>query len=124
VNVHRRRDIIIRCLVEYLGETGEELIKDYQGVGQEAAKEDFSNHLMKIAVIHPSVARDNEDVHVSFIVEGTEVLEDCKTVTNACLLLMGVIYAVNLSYPVKLKYTFEVFQKLFLELDNLKMSAK
>ncbi|CAL8308629.1 unnamed protein product [Arctogadus glacialis] len=30
VNEPRRRDIIIRCLVEYLGESGEELIKDYQ----------------------------------------------------------------------------------------------
>lgn len=80
---------------------------------------------MKIAVIHPSVAQENQGpAYVSVIIEGTEVLEDCRSVTNACLLLMGVIYAVNLSYPLKLKYTFEAFQKLFLELDVLKMSAK
>ena len=79
--------------------------------------------MMKITVIHPNVAQENQDpVYVSVIIEGTEVLEDCVSVTNACLLLMGVIYAVNLSYP--LKYTFEVFQKLFLELDILKMSPK
>ncbi|XP_051272765.1 uncharacterized protein LOC127372883 [Dicentrarchus labrax] len=124
-HVDGRRDIIIRCLVEYLGESGEELIKDYQDVSQEAVKEDCSNHMMKITVIHPNVAQENQDpVYVSVIIEGTEVLEDCGSVTNACLLLMGVIYAVNLSYPLKLKYTFEVFQKLFLELDILKMSAK
>ena len=96
-----------------------------QDVGQEAVKEDCSNHTMKITVIHPNVAQENQDpVCVSVIIEGTEVLEDCRSVTNACLLLMGVIYAVNLSYPLKLKYTFEVFQKLFLELDILKMPAK
>ncbi|XP_076732440.1 uncharacterized protein LOC143413388 [Maylandia zebra] len=125
-HVDGRRDIIIRCLVEYLGESGEELIKDHQeDVSQEALKEDCSNHMMKIIVIHPNVAQENKDpVNVSVIIEGTEILEDCGSVTNACLLLMGVIYAVNLSYPLKLKYTFEVFQKLFLELDILKMSPK
>ncbi|RXN38553.1 sterile alpha motif domain-containing 3-like protein [Labeo rohita] len=81
--------------------------------------------MTKIIVIHPNVAQENQDpVNVSVIIEGTEILEDCRSVTNACLLLMGVIYAVNLSYPLKLKYTFEVFQKLFLELDILKMSPK
>lgn len=95
-----------------------------QDVSQEALKEDCSNHMMKI-VTHPNVAQENQDrLNVSVIIEGTEILEDCGSVTNACLLLMGVIYAVNLSYPLKLKYTFEVFQKLFLELDILKMSPK
>ncbi|KAL6479431.1 hypothetical protein MHYP_G00128640 [Metynnis hypsauchen] len=128
VNEHHvdgRRDIIMRCLVEYLGESGEELIKDYQDISQEAVKEDCSNHMMKITVIHPSVAQETQDpVYVSVIIEGSEVLDNCRSVTNACLLLMGVIYTVNLRYPLKLKYTFEVFQKLFLELDILKMSAK
>ncbi|XP_041859729.1 uncharacterized protein LOC121651524 [Melanotaenia boesemani] len=61
---------------------------------------------------------------VSVIIEGTEVLTDCKSVAKACLLLMGLIYAMNLSYPTKLRYTFEVFQKLLLKLDCLKMSPK
>lgn len=96
-----------------------------QDVSQEALKEDCSNHMMKIIVIHPNVAQENQDpVKVSVIIEGTEILEDCGSVTNASLLLMGVICAINLSYPLKLKYTFEVFQKLFLELDILKMSPK
>ncbi|CAL8377978.1 unnamed protein product [Gadus morhua 'NCC'] len=61
VNEPRRRDIIIRCLVEYLGESGEELIKDYQDVSQEAVKEDCSNHMMQINVIHPNVAQEIQD---------------------------------------------------------------
>ncbi|KAL4008579.1 hypothetical protein ACER0C_002431 [Sarotherodon galilaeus] len=77
-HVDGRRDIIIRCLVEYLGESGEELIKDHQDVSQEALKADCSNHMMKIIVIHPNVAQENQDpVNVSVIIEGTEILEDC-----------------------------------------------
>ena len=96
-----------------------------QDVSQEAVKEDCSQHLMEIIVIHPNVTHENQNPsYVSVIIEGKEVLEDCRSLANACPLLMGVIYAVNLSYPLKLKYTFEVFQKLFLELDILKMSSK
>ncbi|CAI5669380.1 unnamed protein product [Oreochromis niloticus] len=69
-HVDGRRDIIIRCLVEYLGESGEELIKDHQDISQEALKEDCSNHMMKIIVIHPNVAQENQDpVNVSVIIE-------------------------------------------------------
>lgn len=45
-------------------------------------------------------------VSVTFVTcQGKEVLQDCRSLTNASLLLMGVIYAVNLSYPLKLKYS-------------------
>ncbi|KAJ8246207.1 hypothetical protein GJAV_G00264920 [Gymnothorax javanicus] len=79
---------------------------------------------MKIIVIQNVAQVDQCPSYVSVVIEGKEVLEDCRSVTNACLLLMGTIYAVNLCHPLKLKYTFEVFQKLFLELDILKMSSK
>lgn len=96
-----------------------------QDVSHETVRDDCSRHIMKIVVIHPSTAQENRDPSdVSIITEGREVLEGCRCVANACLLLMGVIYALNLTYPLKLKYTFEVFQKLFLELDILKMSSK
>ena len=58
---------------------------------------------------------------VSIVIEGTEVLDNCGSVAKACLVLMGIINAVNLSYPPKTKDTFEVFQKLLLELDVLKL---
>ncbi|XP_036965761.1 uncharacterized protein LOC119025861 isoform X1 [Acanthopagrus latus] len=124
-HIEGRRDIIIRCLVEFLGESVEELIKEYEDVSQEAVKEDCSQHLMKVIVICQNLEQESQDLsYVSVVIEGKEVLEDCRSVANACLLLMGVIYAVNLSYPLKLKYTFEVFQKMLLELDALKMSSK
>lgn len=66
---------------------------------------------------------DGEPV-VSIVLEGSKVLSKCENTAKACSLLMGLIYALNLQYPSKLKYTFEVFQKPFLELDGLKLSPK
>lgn len=35
--------------------------------------------------------------------------------------MLGLIYALNLSYPLELRYTFKVLQKLFLGLDGDKL---
>lgn len=82
----------------------------------------IENHMMKIAIIGDrSTGPDNW--MTAIVVEGTKCLAE-KDIARCCALLMGVIYALNLSYYKKLKYTFEVFQKLFLDLDGLRPSAK
>lgn len=90
------------------------------------SSERTAEHVMKIVVLRGSAAHEGPaDVSIIIIIiEGSEVLDDYRCVSKACLLLMGFIYAMNLSYPPKRKYTFEVFQKLFLELNVLKMSPK
>lgn len=61
---------------------------------------------------------------VGIVIEGVEVLHDLGDIATACALLMGVIYALNLSYPQELKAFFEVLQKIFLHLDASRLSIK
>lgn len=116
--VSQRRDLIISCLIEYLGESNEDLFFKCQ-------EEDryLNPQTLKILLVHSPVDQvDPVDIAIS--VDGTEVLTDIENKWKACVLLMGVIYALDLKYPAKLKNTFEVFQKLFLELDPKRLLAK
>uniref|UniRef100_A0A3B3RSE1 Uncharacterized protein n=2 Tax=Paramormyrops kingsleyae TaxID=1676925 RepID=A0A3B3RSE1_9TELE len=114
--IETRRDAVIRNLILYLGEVAENLFKD----SKDGNQEDFSNSLMTI-LVH---GNGDEEPDVSIVLEGSKVLTKCQNTAKACALLMGLIYALNLQYPSNLKYTFEVFQKLILDLDGLKLSPK
>ncbi|XP_058481853.1 sterile alpha motif domain-containing protein 3-like isoform X1 [Solea solea] len=111
--VERQREIAIRCLMVYLGEKEEDLFKQYWDV--EELDADLAMQVMKIAIIGDGCA--------TIVVEGTKILQGID-VARSCALLMGVIYALNLRYPKQLKFTFEAFQKLCLELDGQKASSK
>uniref|UniRef100_A0A8C6LU60 Uncharacterized protein n=1 Tax=Nothobranchius furzeri TaxID=105023 RepID=A0A8C6LU60_NOTFU len=65
---------------------------------------------------------DPEDIGV--LIEGVETLTGVGNIAQACALLFGLIYCLNLSYPPELKCTFEVFQKILLNLDGQKLSSK
>ncbi|KAL6463315.1 hypothetical protein MHYP_G00277060 [Metynnis hypsauchen] len=83
---------------------------------------DVTEHILKILVIHGA---DGEDpVDVSILLDGAEILPGCCNTAKACVLLLGPIYALNLASSPTLRYTFEVLQKLFLELDVIKLPPK
>lgn len=81
----------------------------------ESQSGDLESWVMKIIVTKGTTASD--PASTTIIIEGTEVLQGLD-VPRACALLMGLIYAFNLSYPRELKYRCEVFQKVFLKLDQ------
>ncbi|CAI5692184.1 unnamed protein product [Oreochromis niloticus] len=115
-SVETRREVAIHCLMVYLKEKEEDLFRE-----QLDDEEQFPEEVVKIVVTRraavslPAVAK--------IVIEGTAVLEDLD-VPRACALMMGLICALNLSYPKQVKNTLEVLQKVFLELDGLKASPR
>ncbi|XP_035525943.1 uncharacterized protein LOC118338089 [Morone saxatilis] len=111
-SVMKKRDVTLRCLIEYMGESVQELISDYYRTAEDQVHEDLNTQGMRIYVCHQPDA-------VGIIIDGTPVLTGLENMSRACCLLLGLTYALNLDYPPKLAKTFEVFQRLFVGLDML-----
>nr|XP_033948406.1 uncharacterized protein LOC117453630 isoform X2 [Pseudochaenichthys georgianus] len=110
-SIDMRRDSVIRSLILYLGEKQQDLFEDCL----EDSRSDATEHVLKILVVHG--ANGEDPVDAALLLEGREMMPGCGSTAEACTLLMGLIYALNLAYPPTLRYTFEGFQKLFLGLD-------
>ena len=56
------------------------------------------------------VLRDGHDLSppkdIGLVIDDVEVLNDLSSIASACAMLLGLTYALNLSDPVELKYTF------------------
>lgn len=80
---------------------------------------------MGLYVIHNEGA-DEEDKpeDVGVVVEGVELLCKLGSISFGCAVLFGLIYTLNLSYPQELKFTFEFFQKVLMNLDGNRLSPK
>ncbi|XP_041856635.1 uncharacterized protein LOC121654125 isoform X2 [Melanotaenia boesemani] len=121
-SINTTRDLVIQCLMVYLGEHTDQLFKEYNDVDGDSVSQDLSEQQMKIYKIKTTLSEDWDDVGI--VVEGVRVLADLGNVPRACVMLIGLAYAVDLAYPKELRYTLEVFQKLFLELDSTRLSPK
>lgn len=61
---------------------------------------------------------------VGVVIEGLELLSDLGSISYGFAMLFGLIYALNLSYPQELKFTFEFFQKVMMNMDGSRLSPK
>ncbi|XP_063741520.1 uncharacterized protein LOC134865754 isoform X2 [Eleginops maclovinus] len=115
VSVVKRRDVTLRCLIEYLGESVQDLISDYFRTAEEKVHQDHQGMTSRSMSVYVCQQPDA----VGIIIAGTPVMTDLDNLPRACCLLLGLTYALNLDYPPKLAKTFEVFQRLFVGLDML-----
>ncbi|XP_024116850.1 uncharacterized protein LOC112138529 [Oryzias melastigma] len=113
VSSSKKRDVTLKCLTEYMGESVQDLITDFHGV----AETDVHKTLEAASMM---IYQCQEPDAVGIVIDGTPVLTGIASISRACCLLIGTIYALNLKYPAKLPKTFEVFQRLFLGLDTLR----
>ena len=96
----------------------------FQDTQKEVAESELEQVTMAIFIVRKDgdPLRHPEDIGV--VIEGVEVLNNLASVASAFAMLLGLIYALNLNYPQKLKLTFEVIQKVFMGLEDQKMSPK
>ncbi len=69
-------------------------------------------------------ASSDEVEDIGIVLEGIKVVQDLDNVALAVAMLFGLMYVLNLSYPPDLRYTFEVIQKIWMELDGGRLSNK
>uniref|UniRef100_A0A3B3TCU8 Uncharacterized protein n=1 Tax=Paramormyrops kingsleyae TaxID=1676925 RepID=A0A3B3TCU8_9TELE len=116
--IRTRRPCILKSLCVYLNEDHEEHLKEYMN------PEAMEQTVMGVYVIQQEGAEPGDDPeNTGVLIEGVEVLTGLRSITIACALLFGLIYCLNLSYPLELKCTFEVLQKVIMNLDGQRFSS-
>lgn len=58
------------------------------------------------------------------MIEGVKLLQHLKSISFGLVMLFGLIYALNLSDPQNVKFTFQFFQTVLMNLDGSKLSPK
>ncbi|XP_074496794.1 uncharacterized protein LOC141770849 isoform X1 [Sebastes fasciatus] len=149
LEVNQKRECLLKCLILYLGEDVDKLIKEYLQQQKCRWSSEKPGHKMDIiskywiVVVQKDeaetklerctmavfVIREEEDPlqpphDIGIALEGVEVLNGLPSVAHACAMLFGFVYALNLSYPGELKYTFDALQKIFMEIEPKKMTRK
>ncbi|XP_076743317.1 uncharacterized protein LOC112435253 [Maylandia zebra] len=125
VDINHRRECVLKALTIFLGEDADGLIKEYLDCGADDVQRDLEEVTMAVYVIRKEgegLQEPPEDIGI--VIEGVEVLHELTSVASACALLLGLIYALNLAYPKPFRFTFEVLQKIFMQLDQHKISPK
>nr|XP_054596629.1 uncharacterized protein LOC129163380 [Nothobranchius furzeri] len=124
-DVNKKRECVLKALVPFLGEDGNAFIKEYTDSHRAEMQKDLEDVTMAVYVIRSEgdeLQGPPEDIGI--VIEGVEVLDRLSSVGTACALLLGLIYILNLAYPKVLRFTFEVLQKIIMELEPQKMSPK
>ncbi|XP_052412500.1 uncharacterized protein LOC127958163 [Carassius gibelio] len=123
LDIDIRRECLLKCLITYLGEDTSCLIKEYQADQREEAEREFEKTTMAFFVIRETDALSRA-LDISIVIDGVEVLNELPSVACACAMMFGLIYALNLKYPEGLKYTFEAFQKIIMDIESKQMSQR
>ncbi|XP_033964897.1 uncharacterized protein [Pseudochaenichthys georgianus] len=114
-NIHIKRGCILRSIAIYLDEDPDSFFKEYQ-------MPRGANTVMGIYTLQRDVDGQPEDVGI--VIEGNIVMDNLGSVIVGFVMLLGLIYALDLSFPDNLKHTFEFKQKVVMDLDGHKLDGQ
>uniref|UniRef100_A0A3P8PJX4 Uncharacterized protein n=1 Tax=Astatotilapia calliptera TaxID=8154 RepID=A0A3P8PJX4_ASTCA len=111
------------------GATRQKIANIMDTLDQDCGADDVQRDLEEVTMAVYVIRKEGEGLQeppedIVIVIEGVEVLHELTSVASACALLLGLIYALNLAYPKPFRFTFEVLQKIFMQLDQHKMSPK
>ncbi|XP_019205816.1 uncharacterized protein LOC102076552 isoform X1 [Oreochromis niloticus] len=123
-DVKVKREAVLRALCLYLGEEDGSLIREYLDIEGDDIQRDLKKHTMGIYVINKEDGQNGHYDDIGIFVEGEIVMDNIGSPAQACALMLGVIYALNLAYPKELRHYYEFIQKVLMGLDGEKLSPK
>ncbi|XP_048104955.1 uncharacterized protein LOC125298296 [Alosa alosa] len=115
------RECLLKGLCIYLNEDPSNLVREIVEEDESQIQRAVEETIVGILVVKRHIL-DHPDIVI--VLEGQQVSLELDNVALAAALLFGLIYALNLDYPKELKYTFEVLQKIIIELEGTTMSKK
>uniref|UniRef100_A0A3Q2QU28 Uncharacterized protein n=1 Tax=Fundulus heteroclitus TaxID=8078 RepID=A0A3Q2QU28_FUNHE len=67
---------------------------------------------------HSGADPDVDPEHIEIVFDGVEVLSALKNVPITMAMFLGLVYALNISYPPETKYTCQAVQKIIMEIGS------
>ncbi|KAL6472579.1 hypothetical protein MHYP_G00187670 [Metynnis hypsauchen] len=117
-SVQRKRAVILRGLPHFLREDPSKLLKTAETTESE-------EQMAKGVNIGILLIQEEEDVlDFSMVLEEQIVLNGIRDFPHAVAMLVGLLFALNIDYPKELRYTFEVIQKVLLNIGGEQCSAR
>ncbi|XP_051799556.1 uncharacterized protein LOC127532274 [Acanthochromis polyacanthus] len=123
-DVHLKRAAVLKALCVYLGEDDRHLIYEYMDIDGNDIQRDMQVAAMGIYVIKKEGGESGQYDDIGIFVDGVIILDNIGSAAQACAVMLGVIYALNLAYPKELRRYYEFIQKVLMGLDGDKLSPK
>ncbi|CAI5684527.1 unnamed protein product [Oreochromis niloticus] len=121
---YRRHEVVCDApMVEAFMARWPALFDVHGDMDEEAINEAIEDTTVGIYLLKEQASADEQE-DIGVVLEGIRVVKNLDNVAFAVVMLFGLMYTLNLAYPADLRYTFEVFQKVLVDLDGAKLSNK